>query len=49
VLAESYGAGFRLGFLSMPEAFAVVLCAGLLGFLGAQLSVGRHLRAIEPM
>jgi cell division transport system permease protein len=49
VLAESYGAGFRFGFLSWPEALAVVLCAGLLGFLGAQLSVSRHLRAIEPM
>jgi len=49
VLAESYGAGFRFGFLSLPEALAVVLCAGLLGFLGAQLSVSRHLRAIEPM
>ena len=49
VLAESYGAGFRFGFLSLSEALAVVLCAGLLGFLGAQLSVSRHLRAIEPM
>jgi hypothetical protein len=26
-----------------------VLVAGGLGWLGAQLSVGRHLRAIEPM
>jgi len=48
VLAESYGASFRFGFLSAPEALAVVLFAGLLGFLGAQLSVSRHLRDIEP-
>ena len=49
VLAESYGASFRFAFLSLPEALAVVLFAGLLGFLGAQLSVSRHLRNIEPM
>jgi cell division transport system permease protein len=47
-LAESYGASFRFAFLSLPEALAVVLFAGLLGFLGAQLSVSRHLRDIEP-
>ena len=49
VLAESYGSSFRFGFLSAAEALAVVLFAGLLGWLGAQLSVRRHLRAIEPM
>ena len=49
VLAESYGSSFRFGFLSAAEALAVVLFAGLLGWLGAQLSVSRHLRAIEPM
>ena len=48
VLAESYGSSFRFGFLSAPEASAVVLFAALLGWLGARLSVGRHLRAIEP-
>ena len=48
VLAESYGASFRFAFLSLPEALAVVMFAGLLGFLGAQLSVSRHLRDIEP-
>jgi cell division transport system permease protein len=48
VLAESYGSSFRFAFLSAPEALAVVLFAGLLGWLGAQLSVSRHLRAIEP-
>ena len=48
VLAESYGSAFRFSFLPPPEALAVVLFAGFLGWLGAQLSVSRHLRAIEP-
>jgi cell division transport system permease protein len=49
VLAESYGSGFRFSFLPVPEAVAVVLFAGFLGWLGAQLSVSRHLSAIEPV
>jgi cell division transport system permease protein len=49
VLAESYGSNFRFAFLPLPEAVLVVVVAGGLGWLGAQLSVGRHLRAIEPM
>ena len=49
MLADSYGSSFRLEFLAGPEALAVVLFAGLLGWVGAQLSVTRHLRAIEPM
>jgi cell division transport system permease protein len=48
VLAESYGSAFRFSFLPLPEAAGVVLFAGFLGWLGAQLSVSRHLRAIEP-
>jgi cell division transport system permease protein len=48
VLAESYGSSFRFGFLSLDEALAILVFAGLLGWAGAQLSVGRHLRAIEP-
>jgi cell division transport system permease protein len=47
-LAESYGSNFRFRFLALPEAAAVVGFAGLLGWVGAQLSVGRHLREIEP-
>ena len=47
-LAESYGSGFRFGFLRPRDAAVVVVLAGLLGFLGAQLSVSRHLRDIEP-
>jgi cell division transport system permease protein len=48
VLAESYGSAFRFGFLAPRDAAAVLLGAALLGWLGAQLSVNRHLRAIEP-
>jgi cell division transport system permease protein len=47
-LAESYGSTFRFSFPGAGDAFAVVLFAGLLGLLGAQLSVARHLREIEP-
>ena len=47
-LAESYGSGFRFAFLSAGDAVAVVLFAALLGWLGAHLSVSRHLREIEP-
>ena len=48
VLAESYGSGFRFDFLGPADAFAVVVFAGLLGSLGAQLAVARQLREIEP-
>ena len=48
-LADSYGSNFRFAFLPLSDALLVVLLAGGLGWLGAQLSVGRHLRAIEPM
>jgi cell division transport system permease protein len=47
-LARSYGSGFRFAFLPPGDALAIVLFAGLLGWLGAQLSVSRHLREIEP-
>ena len=47
-LAQSYGSDFRFGFLDAREAGAVVGFAGLLGWIGAQLSVSRHLREIEP-
>jgi cell division transport system permease protein len=48
-VADSYGSTFRFGFLAPGDALAVVLFAGLLGWLGAQLSVSRHLREIEPL
>ncbi len=47
-LAESYGSGFRFAFLTLRDAGWVVLFSGFLGLMGAQLSVGRHLRDIEP-
>jgi cell division transport system permease protein len=47
-LADSYGSNFGFAFLPPEDAVAVVLFAGLLGLLGAQLSVARHLRGIEP-
>ena len=47
-LSDSYGSDFRFGFLGLGDAGAVVLFAALLGWLGAHLSVRRHLRAIEP-
>jgi cell division transport system permease protein len=48
VLAESYGSGFGFDFLGPGDALAVVVFAGLLGSLGAQLAVARQLRDIEP-
>jgi len=48
VLAESYGSGFRFELLGPGDALAVVVFAGLLGSLGAQLAVARQLREIEP-
>ncbi len=47
VLADSYGSSFRFGFIAAGDALAVVLFAGLLGWLGAHLSVSRHLRQID--
>jgi cell division transport system permease protein len=48
VLADSYGSSFRFSFLEPIDAAAVVCFAGGLGWLGAQLSVSKHLRTIEP-
>jgi cell division transport system permease protein len=48
LLAASYGSEFRFSFLGLADAAAFLLFAALLGLLGAHLSVGRHLRAIEP-
>ena len=47
-LAQSYGSAYRLAFLSPDDAAAIVLFAGLIGWLGAYLSVSRHLREMEP-
>jgi cell division transport system permease protein len=45
-LAESFGSAFRISYLSLADAFAVIALAGLLGWLGAHLSVSKHLREI---
>ena len=47
-LAQTYGSSFDLAVFGPADAAAVMLFAGLLGGLGAQLSVARHLREIEP-
>jgi cell division transport system permease protein len=47
-LAESYGSTFRFAFPPPGDAAAIVAFSSMLGALGAHLSVGRHLRAIEP-
>lgn len=43
-LAEAYGSAFRLALPGWPDQAALVLFAALLGWLGAYLSVSRHLR-----
>ncbi|HZM34311.1 MAG TPA: permease-like cell division protein FtsX [Burkholderiales bacterium] len=48
-LAESYGSAFAFAGPRAGDALAVVMTAGVLGWLGAQLSVSRHLRNIEPV
>ncbi len=45
-LAESFGSAFRISYLPVEEALAVIALAGLLGWLGAHLSVSKHLREI---
>jgi cell division transport system permease protein len=42
-LAATYGSDFRLAFLSNGDALAVLGLAGIFGWLGAHLSIGRHL------
>jgi cell division transport system permease protein len=47
-LSETYGSSFELAFLPPADAAAVVMLAGLLGWLGAHLSVSIYLRGIQP-
>ena len=47
-LMGAYASDFTLGGLGITNAFLVLVAAGLLGWLGAWVSVLRHLRAIEP-
>jgi len=47
VLSESYGSDFRFAFLASGDAAAIVVFAALIGWLGAYLSVAKHLREME--
>jgi cell division protein FtsX len=47
VLAESFDSAFRLSHLPPGDALAVMALAGLLGWLGAHLSVSKHLREMD--
>jgi cell division transport system permease protein len=47
-LAQLYGTSFRLRHLSLQDSVAVCLAAGALGWLGAALSLRRHLAAFDP-
>lgn len=46
VLAQTYGSSFELAFLATGDALALAAFAGVLGFLGAYLSVSVYLRGI---
>jgi cell division transport system permease protein len=47
-LARLYGSDFRLSFFGLPDCFALLAFAAILGWLGAYMSVSRHLSDIEP-
>ncbi len=47
-LAQLYGSDFRLSFFGVPDCLALLAFAAILGWLGAYMSVSRHLHGIEP-
>jgi cell division transport system permease protein len=47
-LSGLYGSQFSVAGLGIRAALALIATGGLLGWLGARLAVGRHLRSIEP-
>ena len=47
-LAQLYGSDFRLSFFGFADCLALLAFAALLGWLGAYMSVSRHLSGIEP-
>ena len=47
-LAQLYGSDFRLAFFSPADCVALLVFAAGLGWMGAYLSVSRHLSEIEP-
>lgn len=48
-LSDTYGSSFQLSFLASGDAFGVAALAGLLGWLGAYLSVSIYLREMRPI
>ena len=47
-LARLYGADFSLGFFGFSDCLSLLFFAAFLGWLGAYMSVSRHLAEIEP-
>ena len=47
-LSAVYGAVWQLGFLSPPDLASLLVFAAALGWLGAWLSVARHLAEAQP-
>ncbi len=47
-LGRLYGSNFRLDFLGLSDCLSLVAFAAFLGWVGAYLSVSRHLLEIEP-
>ena len=47
-VARSYGSDFSLAFFGPADCLALLVFASVLGWLGAYMSVSRHLSEIEP-
>lgn len=47
-LARSYGSQFMLQGFDLPQAVAIVIASGILGWLGAGLVTGHYLRQTRP-
>jgi len=47
-VAQLYGSDFRLNFFGLSDCLALLAFAAVLGWLGAYMSVSRHLSGVEP-
>ena len=47
-LAALYGGNFSLGMVDLKITLLLLICGPILGYVGAWLVAGRHLKAIEP-
>ena len=47
-LSRLYGSDFRLSFFGLPDCLTLLAFAAILGWLGAYMSVSKHLSGIEP-